>query len=100
VLGGIGGGTPGTPGTALLDPVDSIVGGLANGLNHGLLGDLGLGNVLAPVAGLTDSLTDTVDGLLAPVLGSTFTPNSPNILDPVDGVVDQVTDGVAACSAR
>ncbi|MDP9902343.1 NAD(P)H-hydrate repair Nnr-like enzyme with NAD(P)H-hydrate epimerase domain/mono/diheme cytochrome c family protein [Variovorax ginsengisoli] len=95
----LGDGSGGGTGTALLDPTDAIVGDVVSGLDHGVLGDLGLGDTLAPVTSAVDGVTDLVDGALAPLVGDTFTTQSPNMLDPVDSVVSEVTAGVGSLAS-
>lgn len=79
-------------GDGLLDPAASLVDALTDALDAGLLAGAGLGGVLEPVDALVMTVTDLGNDVLAPLLGDTFTANSPNMLDPLDGLVVQVTD--------
>lgn len=79
-------------GNGLLDPAATLVDNLTDSLNAGLLGGLGLGGVLDPVDSLVGTVADLGNNVLAPLLGESFVPNDPNGLDPVDNLVFGVTD--------
>ncbi len=87
---------PPTPpqGQGLLDPAANLVDNLTDALDNGPLGALGLGSTLQPVDNLVSAVTNLGNGVLGPLLGVEFQPDSPNALDPVDNLVGQVTDGV------
>jgi hypothetical protein len=72
----------------MLDPGDGLVGGAIGAIDD----TLGLGGALAPVSPLVDGVTDVVDSVLAPLLGSEFTPNDPNEFDPLDNALNNVLD--------
>lgn len=81
--------------------VDNLTDALANpggvGGNNGAADALGgLGGSLAPVDGLVYSVTDAVNGLVAPLVGVEFFANSPNSLDSVDVLGTDVTGLVQA----
>lgn len=91
---------PADPGLGFLTPtaivVDNLTDALANpggvGGNNGAADALGgLGGSLAPVDGLVYSVTDAVNGLVAPLVGVEFFANSPNSLDSVDVLGTDVT---------
>lgn len=96
---------PADPGLGFLTPtaivVDNLTDALANpggvGGNNGAADALGgLGGSLAPVDGLVYSVTDAVNGLVAPLVGVEFFANSPNSLDSVDVLGTDVTGLVQA----
>lgn len=81
-------------GQGLLDPAATLTDNLTDALDNGPLGALGLGSTLQPVDNLVNAVTNAGNGILAPLLGDNFDPNTPNALDPVDNLVGEVTDGV------
>ncbi len=86
--------TPEPAGAGLLDPTATVVDNLTDALDNSALGSSGLGSALQPVDDLISTVTDTGNGLLAPLLGDNFTTNSPNMLDPLDNLVAQVVEPV------
>ena len=81
-------------GQGLLDPAATLTDNLTDALNGGPLGAIGLGSTLQPVDNLVNAVTNAGNGVLAPLLGDNFDPNTSNALDPVDNLAGQVTDGV------
>lgn len=96
---------PVDPGLGFLTPtaivVDNLTDALANpggvGGNNGAADALGgLGGSLAPVDDLVYSVTDAVNGLVAPLVGAEFFADSPNSLDSLDVLGTDVTGLVQA----
>ncbi|MES2424214.1 MAG: hypothetical protein V4562_07285 [Pseudomonadota bacterium] len=89
-----GGGTTPPVGTGLLAPAATAVGNTTAALGGGVLAGSGLPMATKPVVDAVTQVTNAVNEALTPLVGDSFTPNSPNNFDPVDSAVGTATDAL------